>query len=165
MVIVIMGVAGSGKTTIGKLLTEKIGFQFADADDFHPKSNIDKMATGTPLTDDDRLPWLERLRDLCAEKKNTGLVLACSALKEKYRQILAAKTGSDLQWVYLHGDTAVIAERMKQRNHFMPATLLKSQFDALEPPENAIRLEILNPPEVLVGLVVNSLNLTLTAKS
>lgn len=165
MVIVIMGVSGSGKTTLGKLLAEKTGFQFADADDFHPQSNIAKMATGIPLTDEDRLPWLKRLRDLCAEKKNEGLVLACSALKQSYRQILASRTGSDMHWVYLNGDASLISERMKKRNHFMPASLLKSQFEALEPPKNAIQLEIKNPPEILVGLVVNSLNLTLTSKS
>lgn len=157
MVLVVMGVSGSGKSTIGKLLSDRLGVPFADADDYHPQSNIEKMKAGIPLNDNDRYPWLQKLAQLISDHQKPGLILACSALKENYRTILGSKINEELKWVYLKADPSLIAERMAKRNHFMPVALLKSQLDVLEPPSNAIVLEIKDPPEILVGHVVNSL--------
>lgn len=135
-IIIVTGVAGSGKTTIGVALAQCLGCPFYDADDFHPPSNIAKMARGEPLDDADRLPWLERLHQLLCRLKeeNQSAVLACSALKEIYRRRLAA--GLDgVFYVYLHGPFDLIFSRLQEREgHYMSAAMLQSQFEALEPP-------------------------------
>ena len=140
-----MGVSGCGKSTVGKLLAERFGYLFLDADEFHPPANVAKMAAGTPLTDADRLPWLEGLNGKLLENRNT--VLACSALKESYRQILAQGCG-DCRFVHLRGSIELIRSRLSERRHrFMPASLLESQFATLEPPQGAIEIDIAQPPE------------------
>lgn len=152
--VVVMGVSGCGKTSVGRRLARRLRADFADGDDYHTAANVAKMAAGTPLDDDDRRPWLERLHDLIAQHLAEGrpLVLACSALKERYRLTLA---GDDprVHFVYLAGDYATIEARMRRRHaHYMKAAMLRSQFDALEEPRNAIRLDVRRTlPEVLHG--------------
>jgi len=138
-----MGVSGSGKTTLGTALAQRLGWMFADADDYHPQSNRDKMARGQPLTDADREPWLLRLRGLIEQHlaEDNPLVLACSALKESYRTTLSGGL-EGVRYVFLHGDPALIAQRMQNREHYMPVSLLQSQLETLEPPTNAIQLDI-----------------------
>lgn len=148
-----MGVSGSGKSTIGVKLAAATGGEFFDGDDFHPQANIEKMHAGIPLTDEDRLPWLERLRQLIEEqeKKSSPTVIACSALKKTYRLILDPGD-TKVKIVFLQGSFSLIAERMENRkNHFMPESLLKSQFDALEQPEDAITADISQEPDVIVA--------------
>jgi len=144
--IVVMGVSGCGKTTVGRALAETLNCKFYDADDFHPPENITKMSSGIPLNDKDRQPWLENLRDLIAEhiKQGRGLVLACSALKKRYRNLLR-EGNTGLQFVYLQGDFELILQRMMAREgHYMQADMLQSQFDVLEPPsaQEAINIRI-----------------------
>ncbi len=149
-----MGVSGCGKTTIGKLLAETIGIPFVDADVFHPKENIKKMSNGIALTDVDRKPWLENInRELKKKAAEKGVVLACSALKESYRELLS-KNIEQLQWIYLKGDFKLIQDRMKQRkNHFMDVNLLQSQFDTLEEPIYGIQLSVEESPTDLVAQI------------
>lgn len=161
MLIVLMGVAGSGKTTIGTLLGQRLGIPFFDGDDFHPPENRAKMAAGQPLTDDDRRPWLARinvhLREL--ERTDTGAIVACSALKQQYRDILAEGLTS-LRFVYLRGTPALIAERMRARQgHFMPPALLDSQFATLEEPRDATVVEVDAGPEEVVARIIGALSL------
>lgn len=157
--IVVMGVSGSGKTTVGSALAERLGWRFADADAFHPPGNVAKMRSGAPLTDDDRWPWLERLNALVRHSiaKNEPLVLACSALKEAYRARL--RTGApQLSFVHLRGSRQAIEARLRARQHeYMPASLLASQFATLESPADAFDLDIVEPPEQLVERVVAAL--------
>ncbi|HTQ01327.1 MAG TPA: gluconokinase [Casimicrobiaceae bacterium] len=143
MIVVLMGVCGCGKTTVGKALAADLGCRFLDADDFHPPANVAKMASGEPLTDDDRWPWLDRiateLRQILARGEHA--VLACSALKETYRARL--KRAGDVRIVYLKGDYATIEARLALRRHeYMPASLLPSQFAALEEPTDAFVVDI-----------------------
>lgn len=150
-IVIVMGVSGSGKTTIGKLLGQKLGLEFHDADDYHPEANILKMASGMPLNDDDRYSWLIRLNKLILDRQSNGLVLACSALKESYRQLLISELTKEIKWIYLEGSFEEILQRMKGRkDHFMPANLLRSQFETLEVPEYALRVPIGNSPETTV---------------
>ena len=153
--IIIMGVSGSGKTTIGQLLSEKTGWPFYDADSFHPQQNIDKMKAGTPLTDEDRWPWLDHMNAFAKEKlTNSNLIFTCSALKEIYRQRLVKGIDNKCRWVYLKGDFDTIAKRMQQREqHYMPPALLQSQFDALEEPEDAWVEDISLSPEIIVSQI------------
>src|SRR6267378_5310860 len=133
MVVVIFGVSGAGKTTIGELLAQELHWKFYDADDFHPQVNIDKMERGEPLTDEDRQPWLQTLREAIERSlaANENAVLACSALKRKYRERLRVNTG--VKFVFLDGSRARIAEQLKQRHgHFMSTVLLDSEFADLE---------------------------------
>jgi gluconokinase len=151
---VVMGVSGSGKSTIGKLLAQKFKIPFLDGDDYHPPSNIKKMATGIPLDDEDRQGWLERLNLLGKENLASGAVIACSALKESYRDILEKDLETSLIWIYLKGSFEEISDRLKKRKgHFMPSALLKSQFDVLEPPTKAITIDIVQDPEQMVSQI------------
>lgn len=154
MIVVVMGVSGCGKSTVGALLAQRLGAEFLDADEFHPPENVAKMASGMPLGDADRRPWLERLN---AElRKRQHAVLACSALKESYRGALAE--GIDCRFVHLRGSIELIRSRMTQRQHrYMPASLLESQFAALEAPARAIEVDIAQPPERCVETVIASL--------
>ena len=159
MFLIVMGVAGSGKSTIGAALAERLGWEFRDADGFHPAANIAKMKAGTPLTDEDRWPWLRAIRShMDAENAvGRGGVIACSALRESYREVLGKGLGW-VRFVHLTGPKELIAERMRSRaGHFMPVALLDSQFATLESPGDAISLDISKPPEVLVEEAVRRL--------
>ncbi|MCC6194862.1 MAG: gluconokinase [Burkholderiales bacterium] len=143
MILVVMGVSGCGKSTVGEALAASLGWPFLDADDFHPQGNVAKMAAGQPLDDGDRWPWLDRIADeLRAILARGGhAVLACSALKQAYRDRL--QRAGDVRIVYLQGDQATIAARLSQRQHkYMPASLLPSQFAALEAPRDALVVDI-----------------------
>jgi gluconokinase len=159
MTIVLMGVTGSGKTTIGELLSERLGWRFYDADDFHSPENKAKMHAGVPLTDDDRLPWLASLRKLLVDKEKAGenLILACSALRRKFRRDLSAGV-PDVKFVHLKGSQDLIAERLAERkNHYMNPDLLGSQFDALEEPEEALTVDISGTPEKIAEEILDQL--------
>jgi gluconokinase len=138
--VIVMGVTGSGKTTVGRLLAERMDCSFFDADDFHPLANVEKMRRGQPLNDADRLPWLEKLRELIDVELQAGrsLVLACSALRQRYRDSLVSSGGRVL-FVYLRISPETARARLEARgSHYMPAVLVPSQFEALEEPEQAI---------------------------
>lgn len=139
-VYVMMGVSGCGKTTVGKKLSEKLGLPFYDADDYHSESSIDKMIRGLPLTDVDRYPWLLKLSESIAVwNRADGAVLACSALKEEYRELLDHNGRSKVQYIYLKGSKDFIRKRLKDRkDHYMDERLLDSQFEILEEPRNAL---------------------------
>ena len=162
MVLVLMGVSGSGKTTVGKLLAAQLGWEYVEADDFHPAANVEKMRAGVPLTDDDRRPWLDALRlkvDLLCES-GTDAVLACSALKHAYQDYLERDEPGCVRYVYLHGTEAQIRDRLAARKgHFMNPALLHSQFAALEPPEDALRVEIGASSEAVVAEIRRGLGL------
>lgn len=155
--IIVMGVAGCGKTTVGKALAEHLGWDFYDADDFHPPENVARMASGIPLDDSDRAPWLTALHDLISGclKQNRPGILACSALKERYRQRLLE--GNDhVQLVYLKGSYELIWSRMAKRtDHYMKPQMLQSQFDALEEPSNALVVDISMSIDDLVQAILN----------
>ena len=160
MVVVLMGVAGSGKTTVGRLLAERTGATFYDADDFHPRANVEKMRGGVPLTDEDRTPWLEALRSLVASCLERGerAVLACSALKEKYRERLLVD--ERVKFVYLKGDYELIEQRLKNRSgHFMKREMLDGQFATLEEPRKALHVEVDASPEEIVEAIKDGLGL------
>lgn len=155
MVIILMGVSGAGKTTVGKRLAEALGWRFLEGDDFHPPANVAKMAAGIPLTDEDRMPWLQRLRGLVAEVLARGedAVLACSALKRTYRQLLTVDPAR-VRWVYLWAPREVIASRLAARTgHFMPLTLLGSQWETLETPEDALQVDVTPGPDEVVATI------------
>lgn len=150
MVVVLMGVSGSGKSTVGKVLAEQLGWPFIEGDDFHPAANVAKMRAGTPLTDADRKPWLAALRDRMdlALARGESVVLACSALKHAYQEYLERHDPAHIHYVYLEGSEEVIRERLEARKgHFMNPGLLHSQFEALEPPTDAIRIDVRKTPE------------------
>ena len=153
----VIGVSGAGKSSLGRQLARKLGWDFLDADDFHPPQNIAKMAAGIPLTDSDRVPWLAMLNDqlLSAQKTGMHLVLGCSALKEKYRlQLLEGMEGIAL--IYLKGTYDLIWSRMSEREqHFMKPELLQSQFLALEEPRNALILDISLPLEEMIDKILH----------
>jgi gluconokinase len=155
MILVVMGVCGCGKSTVGEALANALRWPFHDADDFHPQANVDKMARGEPLTDDDRWPWLDRIAAELAAILARGqhAVLACSALKASYRARLAR--AGDVRFVHLHGDYETIASRLALRQHrYMPASLLASQFAALEMPTDALTVDVRDPIDVQVARIV-----------
>jgi gluconokinase len=168
MIVIVMGVTGAGKTTVGRLLAEQLSWQFVDADDFHPPENVEKMRQGIPLTDVDRRPWLQRLRTQIESWIAVGknVVLACSALKRSYRLELAA--GPDVRFVYLKGSAALIAARLRSRHgHFAGEQILAGQFADLEEPkelagdetEHAVTVEIASTPQQIVAGIRQKLGL------
>ena len=164
VVIIIFGVSGAGKTTVGKLMARDLGWHFMEADDFHPAANIEKMRSGHPLTDEDRWPWLDCLRKQIERSLSAGenAVLACSALKRVYRDRL--RVSDEVKFVFLRGDYALVEKQLRSRHgHFMDANLLQSQFDDLEEPqpdENILTVELGRPPEEIVEGIKTQLNLT-----
>jgi len=154
-----MGVAGSGKSTIGRMLAQKFAIAFHDADDYHPEANKEKMKSCIPLDDQDRLPWLSELATNIVEwNQSKGAVLACSALKEKYRQILSQDGKEDVIFIYLKGNMTIIVDRMKARKeHFFSLELLESQFNTLEEPQNAFTVQIDKTPEEICTEIVDQL--------
>ncbi len=153
-----MGVSGSGKSTVGQLLADRLSIPFYDGDDFHPEANILKMQSGQSLDDPDRAPWLEAINQHCInEQGKNGCVIACSALKESYRKILSLNIDR-LYWVSLEGSFELIYERIiSRKRHFMPPELLQSQFDIWEKPEGAITVSIMDEPEVIITNITNQL--------
>lgn len=159
LIFFIMGVSGSGKTTVGKLLSAQTGLPFFDADDFHSTANVEKMKAGAPLTDEDRAAWLETLHQLAKEHQTTGAVIACSALKENYRHQLA-KGLQNVQWVYLKGSYELIHERLLQRpHHYFTAAMLQSQFDILEEPFNACVVNVQDEPQQIVSSILQEISM------
>ena len=159
MVIVVLGPMGCGKTTIGTLLAEKVGWNFADADDYHPEANKIKMGSGIPLDDSDREPWLEILKNLIDDHhhKDQGLVLACSALKEKYRDLLGIDN-KDVYSVFLKGSLPLLEQRLKARSHeYMSNTLLQSQLETLEEPQSGCVVDIDDSPEGICQKIITEL--------
>jgi gluconokinase len=160
-----MGVVGAGKTTVGRLLAQKLDWCFADADDYHPAANVEKIRSGIPLDDSDRAPWLSALRNAILDWNSKGqdAVLACSALKRKYRAVLRA---DGVHFVYLKGDFELIEQRLRNRSgHFASDSILKSQFEDLEKPADAITVEIDKTPEALVTEIITRLKSSSAAYS
>ena len=163
MIAILFGVLGAGKTTLGQMLADELGWKFYEGDDFHPRANIDKMRAGEPLTDNDRQPWLETLRGLIeqclAAKRNA--VLACSALKKSYRDCL--RVNEEVKFVYLRGDYELVSSQLKRRRgHFMNPELLQSQFATLEEPESgegACPIDLGRSPRELVDEIKKKLRL------
>jgi len=161
MVVVLMGVTGSGRTTVGKVLAKELGWKFYDADDYHPPENIEKMHRGIPLTDEDRKPWLQALAKLIDDARDRGenIVLACSALKHAYQEYLRHHLDV-VRYVCLCGPPEVIQKRLAPRTgHFMNPVLLPSQFEILEPPEDAIRVDVTGTPDEIAGEIRRRLGL------
>ena len=160
MIAIVMGVTGSGKTSVGRLLAQQLGWEFADADDFHPSANVEKISHGIPLTDEDRAPWLDRLRIQIANWIANGqnAVLACSALKRTYRKELSV--GPEVRFVYLKGSPELIRKRLQlRRGHFADEKILASQFADLEEPEAAVTVDISQTPEMIVAQIRERLGL------
>ena len=161
--VVVMGVSGAGKSTVGRIVAAGFRCPFRDADSFHPKANIEKMSRGEALTDDDRWPWLTAIADWIAERRAAGEtgVVTCSALKRRYRDLITHKQSADVRLVYLKGDFELIEARLKARKgHFMPPALLRSQFAALEEPgadERALTVSVDAAPEVIAEWVMKGL--------
>lgn len=161
MVIIVMGVTGSGKTTVGQRLADTLGWRFHDADDFHPPANKAKMHAGIPLTDDDRWPWLRALRVVIEQAlaDGAGAVVTCSALKRAYRDALAGGL-AQVQYVHLTGDPAVLEARLAgRRGHFMNPALLGSQIATLETPADALDIDVALTPDQQVAAIRHALNL------
>lgn len=159
MIIVLIGVSGSGKSTVGKRLARDLGCQFYEGDDYHPQANKDKMRAGIPLTDEDRWPWLAAIRDLMSEilAQKKDAVVACSALRQAYRDCLRL---DGVQFVYLKGDYDLICERLEnRRTHFFDPALLESQFETLEEPRGALAVDIAQTPAAIVREIEKGLDL------
>ncbi len=160
MIIVVFGVTASGKTTVGRLLAERLGWKFYDGDDFHSPGNVEKMSRGSPLNDEDRKPWLEAIRGLMqsAIARGEDAVIACSALKQSYRRIL--RVNNEVVFVYLHASIDLVRDRLKSRTgHFMHPALLQSQFDALEAPRQALEIDAALELDEIVQTVRNRLSI------
>jgi gluconokinase len=160
VIVVVMGVSGSGKSTVGEALAASLGWPYLDADDFHPESNVARMRAGIPLTDEDRWPWLDRLAaEMTAiDGRGASAVLGCSALKQAYRDRLLG--AGDVRIAYLKGDRATIEPRLAARaGHYMPPSLLASQFAALEEPDDAVVVDIRRPPGEQVAAIRDALHL------
>lgn len=161
MIIVLMGVSGSGKSTVGRLLAARLGWSFFEGDDFHTPANIDKMSRGVPLSDEDRLPWLARIKSEVDSYCENGLdaVWACSALREQYRTFLADGI-ADIRFIYMKGDREVIRERIDGRQgHYMKAQMLDSQLASLEEPDAVMVTDIRNSPQEIVSGITRELSL------
>lgn len=161
-VLVVMGVSGSGKSTVAGILAGRLGWDFLEGDDLHPQANVDKMAAGQPLTDDDRMPWLALVETWITARTSRGqpAIVTCSALKRSYRDVLR---GENVVFVYLAGPPELIARRLSARvDHYMPPSLLASQLATLEPPapdEQVIAVDVGRPPEVQAEEVIRALGL------
>ncbi|MEP0367666.1 MAG: gluconokinase [Cyclobacteriaceae bacterium] len=160
MIYIVCGVSGTGKTTIGKTLASQLDVPFYDADDFHSENNIKKMQSGTPLDDSDRINWLKTLSSKILQwERDGGAVLACSALKELYRQLLVPVAETPVRWIVLEGDKEVILERMKARKgHFFDAKMLDSQFEIYERPSYGLILNVSESPDELIGKIFKEIN-------
>ncbi len=159
VIVVVMGVSGSGKTTVGRLLAEHLEWKFYEGDDYHSAENIAKMSKGISLTDEDRQPWLEYLRKIIevSTRNESDAVLACSALRQRYRTFLTANL-TDIRFVYLKGDASIIRERMNARSsHYMKAAMLDSQIVSLEEPDDAIVADIRSSPQDIVSHIIREL--------
>ena len=162
MIVIVMGVSGAGKSTVGRLLAEQLGWAFHDGDDLHPEQNVRKMSSGQPLSDEDRWPWLRQIGSVMRECERLGQssVVACSALRADYRTYLQ-KQSRNTEIVFLKGSRKTILARMKARSdHFMPTKLLDSQFDALEEPSDAFVVDIRAEPSVIADAVIDQLGLS-----
>lgn len=163
--IVVMGVSGCGKSTVGAALAQALGLRFVEGDELHPARNVALMAAGTPLTDEDRQDWLQAVAAALAGAGEPGVVVSCSALKRRYRDLLRA-SAPDLRLVHLRGEPALLAQRLQARKgHYMPPSLLQSQFDTLEPPaedEHACAADIDLPPPQLVAQLLHRLRAPVT---
>jgi gluconokinase len=160
MIIVLMGVTGSGKSTVGKLLAQQLGWKFFEGDDFHSPANIEKMRRGMPLNDDDRRPWLEAIRESIRKmvERSENAVIACSALKHSYRQML--RITGEVVFVYLKANIDTVRERLRNRTgHFMNPDLIQSQFDTLEESEQALRVDASLPPGEIVRRIRTQLRI------
>ena len=166
MIVVLMGVSGCGKSTIGALLAQRLGWRFCEGDDFHPPENIEKMSAGVALTDRDRMPWLAQIKreiDACSCDES-NVVWACSALRDRYRAILAADV-PDIRFVYLNGDREIIRERMAaRRDHYMQSGMLDSQLASLEEPDDATSIDIGSTPDEIVSHIIRELGLVTTGQ-
>lgn len=162
--VVVMGVSGVGKTTVAKVLARRLAWPYAEGDDFHPEPNVEKMASGTPLTDDDRWPWLRAVAEWMSAQARDGRssVVACSALRRVYRDVLREAAGQ-VQFAFLSGDSELVGERLSYRDgHFMPASLLSSQYETLEPlepDEDGVRVEASSSPDDVVERIIDGLGL------
>lgn len=165
MIVIVMGVCGAGKTTVGELIAENIGARFLEGDRFHPAANVEKMSRGEPLDDADRAPWLEKIADSIDQWTQAGdsVVIACSALKESYRQTLIGDR-TNVRLVFLHGSPELLADRMASRqHHFMPAGLLPSQLATLEAPsenDHTISADVADPPTAIANRVTDWIRAT-----
>lgn len=160
--LVLMGVTGSGKTTVGRILSQRLGWPFLDGDDFHPPENVEKMAVGTPLTDEDRHPWLQILANELGVRLDCGdsCLLACSALRASYRHVLVGTREHEIRFIHLKGSPELIGTRLQERVHrYMPASLLRSQFDTLETPDHALTISIDETPEKIADQIIAQLGL------
>ena len=161
MVIVVMGVSGAGKSTVGRRLARRLGWPFFEGDDYHPSANVAKMSGGEPLTEDDRRPWLEALARLVAaiNESGAGAVLACSALSHLSRERLRSRS-QEVVFVHLRGSIELLRERLAARaEHFFPSDLLESQYAALQAPEDALTVDVAQPPDDIVRRIVAELAL------
>ncbi len=167
MVVILMGVSGCGKTTVGRLLAEHLGWPLLDADEFHSARSIEKMRAGIALDDDDRWPWLDRMNAALRERDAQGesVLLACSALKQAYRDRLG-HTLAHLRWIYLKGDFTLIRARLEARKgHYMKAGLLESQFAALEEPVDALTVDIEATPQAIADSILQQLQTSAPRKA